>query len=599
MNTFRLSYYQQRIAGFSDTLKNTKKQHGVISLLRLLVFIALMVSWLYIITLQLAVGVILGTTFFIGFLVLLKVHKRLEDKKRYLETMLAINQAEHKSCQGDFSDFNTGEVFIDSEHAYSYDIDLFGVGSLFQYVNRTVTNNGKKMLAHWLANTPLPDQKILDNQKAVEELATLSDFRQEFLTIGKLFASDENEEKLIKKWLALPNFFKRHKLAAVSLWLMPFVNVTFLLLMILSVVSWSVLPFVIIGNLTLVGTKLKQFNIHYDYLSKSLVNLKKMTGLLYEVEKQDFAAPLLIQLKSNFYKDGESASKQIRRLTKLLDALDNRNNIILGFLLNAFLLWDWNYLWRIEKWQKSHQLEYANWQKAVAEIDALISLANLYFNNPDFSFPELAHSDYEFKAQKIGHPLLKKDIRVCNNFEITETPRYAIITGANMAGKSTFLRTIATNLVLAGCGSAVCAENMSFSPLPMHTSMRAEDSLMKNESYFFAELKRLQRITQALGKGQKLFIILDEILRGTNSEDKRKGSIGFVKKIAEQHAYGLVATHDLELARLAEQKPKVFKALCFEVSFEKDELQFDYTLQPGVTQNMNASFLMKRMGIID
>ena len=168
-----------------------------------------------------------------------------------------------------------------------------------------------------------------------------------------------------------------------------------------------------------------------------------------------------------------------------------------------------------------------------------------------------------------------------------------------MAGKSTFLRTIAINLVLAGCGAPVCAKHLRFTPLPLHSSMRAEDSLMKNESYFFAELKRLQRITQELDKGEKLFIILDEILRGTNSEDKRKGSIGFVKKITAKQAYGLVATHDLELARLAEQQPDIFKALCFEVAIKNNELQFDYRLQPGVTKNMNASFLMKQMGIID
>jgi DNA mismatch repair ATPase MutS len=226
-------------------------------------------------------------------------------------------------------------------------------------------------------------------------------------------------------------------------------------------------------------------------------------------------------------------------------------------------------------------------------------LANLKFNNPDFTFPTLEVEDFTYNAVEIGHPLLHKEIRVCNNFNIDEKQRYAIVTGANMAGKSTFLRTIALNLILAGCGAPVCAKKMQITPLPLYSSMRAEDSLMKNESYFFAELKRLQRITKELDKNNKMFIILDEILRGTNSEDKRKGSIGFIKKITQKQAYGLVATHDLELAKLANNKTSVFKALCFEVEIINNKLQFDYKLTNGITQNMNASFLMKSMNIID
>jgi DNA mismatch repair ATPase MutS len=242
-------------------------------------------------------------------------------------------------------------------------------------------------------------------------------------------------------------------------------------------------------------------------------------------------------------------------------------------------LWDWQYIYRIEKWQLNHKVEFGNWLDCIANFDALISFANLKYNNPDFTFPILSQEEFEFSALNIGHPLLSSEVRVSNDFEILPSPRYAIVTGANMAGKSTFLRTIATNIVLAGCGAPVCAKQLKFTPLPLHSSMRTEDSLMKNESYFF--------------------IILDEILRGTNSEDKRKGSIGFVKKITQKRAHGLVATHDLELARLAEQQPDIFKALCFEVAIENNQLHFDYKLQPGVTQNMNASFLMKQMGIIE
>ncbi len=600
MNTSRIPIYKEKLLLYNNELIFAKKRHATVSIARLTVFILFLLSWFWIFpSVNKTAGAISGVLMFIAFLVLLKIHKKLEDKKKYLESIITINKNELDCCNGNFSAFDGGSEFVDSNHPYSYDIDLFGTGSLFQYINRIITPAGKKTLASWLSETPLKKEKIELNQKAVNELDPIFDFRQEFQTIGKLHHSNENEDKLINKWLSLPSFFANKALAQTILWLLPAINLSLLFLMIIGQVNWSVLTFIIVINLTIIGSRLKQFNHIYNLLSKSHVNLKKMCRLFSLVEKQKFKTKLLCELQNSFFKNNQSASAQIHRLTKLLDGLDNRNNILLAFVLNSFLLWDWQYLWRIEKWQKSHQLDYKNWQEAIATFDALLSLSNMAYNNPDFTYPKIAKGEYSFIAQNVGHPLLQKNVRVCNNIDIKQSPRYAIITGANMAGKSTFLRTIAINIVLAGCGSTVCAGKMELLPLPLHSSMRAEDSLMKNESYFFAELKRLQQITKELESGKKLFIILDEILRGTNSEDKRKGSIGFVNKITAQMAFGLIATHDLELAKLAEQKPNIFKALCFEVGFKNNELQFDYKLQPGVTKNMNASFLMKRMGIIE
>lgn len=600
MNTSRITVYESKLAKYNNEFIEVKKQHAAVSIARLTVFVLFLLSWFWVFpSVNRAIGVVLGILMFVVFLVLLKVHKKLDDKRSYLESIIAINKNERDCCNGKFSAFNGGAEFTDSNHPYSYDIDLFGNGSLFQYINRTITPAGKKVLAKWLSETPLGKKTIRLNQIAVKELSPLVDFRQEFQTIGKLHHSNDDEDKLIGRWLSRPSFFGNKIFTQIMLWLIPAINLGLLFLMIIGQVNWSVLTFIIVINLMIIGSRLKKFNQVYNLLSKSHVNLKKMCKLFGLLENQKFESKLLCTLQNSFFKEKQSASEQINRLTKLLDGLDNRNNILLAFVLNSFLLWDWQYLWRIEKWQKSHQLDYKDWQKSVATFDALLSLSNMAFNNPDFTYPKIVERGYSFKAYGIGHPLLLKTIRICNDIEIEQSPRYVIVTGANMAGKSTFLRTIAINLVLAGCGSAVCAKKMELLPLPLHSSMRAEDSLMKNESYFFAELKRLQRITKELEGGKKLFIILDEILRGTNSEDKRKGSIGFVNKITAQSAFGLVATHDLELARLAEQKPDVFKALCFEVGFKNNELQFDYKLQPGITKNMNASFLMKRMGIIE
>lgn len=599
MNKFRIPVYEKNIINYSSTLKKTKHTHAIVSIIRLAIFIAALLSWFYILTLNITVGSSLGTLLIIAFLFLIKVHKKLEDKRNYLETIIKLNKHELESCKGNFSNFEDGTEFVDSSHPYSYDMDLFGKGSLFQYLNRTITNGGKRLLSDWLSNTPLNSNDIKQNQKSIEELSHLIEFRQEFYTVGKLHKSNDEEGSLIKRWIEQSSFFANKKITGILLWLVPLANLTLLGLIITGFLSWNILLYIIIVNLSIVGLKISKFNMKYHLLNKSHANLKKMTQLFHLVEKLDVKSPLLTKLHNQFYKNKISAGEQVNKLTKLLDALDNRNNIILGVVLNAFLLWDWNYMWRIDKWKESHEMDYENWQNSLSYIDALISLANLTYNNTDFNFSTITNGEYEYKAIEMGHPLLPKDIRVCNDFDISENQRYAIVTGANMAGKSTFLRTVALNLVLSGCGAPACAKSISFTPLPLYSSMRAEDSLMKNESYFFAELKRLQLITQELDKGKKMFIILDEILRGTNSEDKRKGSIGFVKKITNKLAYGLVATHDLELARLAEQQPEVFKALCFEVEIKNNELQFDYKLEPGVTQNMNASFLMKSMGIID
>lgn len=599
MNTFRIKEYQQQVDVFNSLLKKTRKKHATLSVFRLIVFLALLLTWFYLITLNLSVGITIGSALIGLFLALIKQHKNLEDKIEYLKTIIEVNQHEIRCCKNDFSVFEPGNEFIDPEHPYSYDVDLFGKGSLFQYINRTVTFKGREILAKWLLNTPLTKNKIIQNQGAVNDLKNKTSFRQQFIALGRIYKAGPEHHQAIKNWLNLPSFFKQKTLWKVLLWILPFINIAILSGVIFKIINFQVLVLVLIASLIFVGTKIKRFNLIYNQLNKSHASLKQLCHLFELIEKTPVNAQTLEQEKQKLFNHKLPASQQVKKLTKLLDGLDNRNNLLLGFILNGLLFWDWQYLWRIEKWQRSHHLDYENWQNTLAYYDAIISLANMAYNNPDYCFPEISQLEYEFTAYNIGHPLLPKDTRICNDFTLNKTQRYGIITGANMAGKSTFLRTVATNIILAGAGSVVCAKKLVFTPLPLYSSMRTEDSLMKNESYFFAELKRLQKITTALDKGHRLFIILDEILRGTNSEDKRKGSIGFVQKITQKQAHGLVATHDLELARLAEQQPDIFKAECFEVEIKNNELNFDYKLTPGVTKNMNASFLMEKMGIID
>jgi len=271
---------------------------------------------------------------------------------------------------------------------------------------------------------------------------------------------------------------------------------------------------------------------------------------------------------------------------------------LVGFFLNSLFLWDIRCVYKLWKWHKQNHKKLADWLNVVAEIDALISLANFSNNQPDFIFPKIHDGGFSFHAKKLGHPLLKADKRVCNDLEINGWSKVIIVTGANMAGKSTFLRTVGVNLILGRLGAPVCAEEMTLTPISIYTNMRTTDSLLKDESYFFAELKRIKAVLDRLQNGERIFVILDEMLKGTNSVDKLNGSKELIRKLVEFKSISLIATHDLKLAEMEDEFPQRIFNKCFEIKIENDELVFDYLLSDGVTKTMNATFLMKKMGII-
>ncbi|MBQ5540620.1 MAG: hypothetical protein IIU03_10335, partial [Bacteroidales bacterium] len=243
--------------------------------------------------------------------------------------------------------------------------------------------------------------------------------------------------------------------------------------------------------------------------------------------------------------------------------------------------------------------EIENWFSVIAEYDFLFSLATLKFNNPSWCFPKPKEEKFILNAKNAGHPLIKDELCVRNDIKFSDRNFLIILTGANMAGKSTYLRTIGTNLILSQLGAVVCAEDFEFSPVELYTSIRTSDSVQDNQSYFFAELKRLEQIVKRLENGETLFIIVDEMLRGTNSKDKHDGSEKFVKKLLNYNCYGIFATHDIDIGNIKNDFPQNVDTKCFEISFNGGELVFDYKIKDGISQNLNASFLMKKMGIID
>ncbi|NTW26326.1 MAG: hypothetical protein HGA37_16620, partial [Lentimicrobium sp.] len=327
--------------------------------------------------------------------------------------------------------------------------------------------------------------------------------------------------------------------------------------------------------------------------------LNRYAQCLHVIENTKFESNYLTGLQSKIAAGSkQSPSKSIHELSTILKYMDSNLNLLVSVILNGLFMFNLHLLLKVEKWKTLNRSLVADWFETIATFDALSSLANFAYNNHYFTYPEPITDNFSFVAEELGHPLIALEERVVNDVKINGWNQFAIITGANMSGKSTFLRTIGANYILAMAGAPVCASKLSFYPIQIHSSIRTSDSLVKHESYFYAELKRLKHIIDELESGKKKLILLDEILKGTNSKDKQAGSIALIEQLLHYKSVGLFATHDLMLGELATRFPGQVNNLCFEIQIENDKMRIDYKLHEGVCKNLNATFLMKNMGIL-
>lgn len=532
----------------------------------------------------------------VAFFLMVKGYLRVEQEKAWFEAIKKIAGDELKALQHDFLHFADGEEFLDTNHFFSYDLDLFGKGSLFQYLNRTVTVGGKRTLAKWMKKPSLEKQQIELYQEAVKELAEQCEWRLEFSANGKLFEEDVQMEREVREWAGMELSLSKTGFIKRQIKLLPILAFSGILLWIFEGNS-SLFVFIVLLQLLLMFGYWKTITAYFGFFARKTELLIKYKKLICFVADHSFDSVYLRELQARL-EDGKFAGKAIDQLASLVKELGYRQNVIVGFILNVTLLWDIRCVYKLWRWHWQYRDNLNVWLDVIAEFDALISLANLTGNHPEFVFAEIEDDDFVFNATELGHPLLKAEKRICNDVEINGWGQAVIVTGANMAGKSTFLRTVGVNLILARMGAPVCATSMQVSPVSLYTNMRTTDSLLKDESYFFAELKRIQGVLERLRKGEKIFVILDEMLKGTNSIDKLNGSRALVRKLVEFKSAALIATHDLKLSEMANELPEKVSNLCFEIKIEDEELIFDYKLIDGVTKTMNATFLMKRMGII-
>lgn len=590
-------FYISRISLFSNELQRVSKVINVVSFSRLGAFFIVVFSIWLLTTGLFTFACFLTGISVIGLFWLVKYHLQLEKEKTLIEKLLKINHNELACLNFDFSCFKDGSEFVNPHHPFTSDLDIFGENSFFQYTNRTVTDFGKETLANRLKNPEYNIETIKLYQEACKEISAMPEWRQQFQAIGALSVKNSSNLDGFNHWINEPPKFLSGFLKKPILLILSFLTISSLIagfisgIYVFAGLFFSVQVIIILGKQGVI-------NLIHESLGRRSNILKQFSLLLEMIEKKSFQSTELIKAREVLVQEKESAASQIKKLSKLLNAFDRRYNILVSIFLNILYMHDiWNVI-ELERWKEKNKMKISLWFESLGKFDLYTSLGCFTFNNPIYVFPEFASGELICLASSIGHPLIDNKKRICNDFELKHTGNFVILTGANMAGKSTFLRTIGVNMILGMAGAPVCATSFKFSPIPVMTSISVKDSLSDNESYFYAELKRLKMIVDELNRGTRVFIILDEILKGTNSNDKTNGSKSLLKQFINFQAIGIIATHDISLGDLELQYPEKIINKSFEVAIEGDRLFYDYKLQEGSCKNLNASYLMKKMGII-
>lgn len=529
------------------------------------------------------------------FVFFVRLHQRHFDEKCRLDQLVLINEKELNVIKTSVSQFNGGKEFDDPMHDYCSDLDLFGQAGLFAFMNRTSTAKGKEVLANLFKNPMDEQEQIYAQQEAIKILNPKINFRQEFMANGWITEDTLEDIAYLQEWVEAPVAFLESIFWKTIRIILPLLAISAFVYFILTL---DHIPLLLIGavNFALLGVKSKYVGKEHTKIGQRQEILRMYVSLLNLANQQDFGdAEVLKEIKET----AEAAQSAFAKLSIIVNYFDQRLNIFVGLGLNLLVLYDVHCLFALEGWKKKHKEFLGNWLDSVAKLDCLISLATFDYNNPELNFPHLEKSDKLFvEAKNLGHPLIPVAERVCNDAKLGSEHKVFVVTGSNMAGKSTFLRCVAINLLLAKCGAPVCAESFTCSIMDIMTSMRVQDSISQQTSYFQAELLRLQYIINTLKVGKPTFIILDEILKGTNSEDKLLGSQLLVRHFLDFNCLAMVATHDLELGNMQEELPNRVENLCFESVIENDELSFDYKLNKGIAKNKNATFLMRKMEIV-
>jgi hypothetical protein len=592
-----INNYNLRIDAANAEVNKYKKLINIYSFLRL-GLIGLLVIAIYLGNTQnnftiIAVAIVIVL---FGFAWLVSKQSGFEDKKKYFENLVKVNENEINSILHHTNMYDNGAVFSNDKHFYSADLDIFGSSSLYQLINRSATAAGNSKLGEWL-NAPSEKDIVLSRQDALKEISLKQDWKAD-MQARLLFANSKDAIQLnvLFAYLKLPLDIPGEK------WLSVYIKIAPLLL------SAAIVASIYFAPITFVAVVLGIFNLLIlnskgEIIMKSAAIADKIGQVLadyavvlkvIEAEKWQSAKCTELNQKLN---NGQT-NKSIEGLAKLINKLGYNLIMIVNFVLNVFFLWSLKQVIAIENWKRDNKQDIETAFDVIAEFEALISLSSLAINYPKWSFPQIADGEaYTITTNNIAHPLISNKYSVSNNYELNDAFKIDIITGSNMAGKSTFLRTIGINTVLALSGAPVCADDMTVSVITIVSYMRIKDSLNESTSTFKAELDRLQMLLAAVENEHKVFFLIDEMLRGTNSVDKYLGSKAVIEQLISKKGVGMVATHDLQIAELEKKYPDYIRNFYFDIQVVNGEMLFDYKMKHGECKTFNASLLLKQIGI--
>jgi len=517
------------------------------------------------------------------------------DTIRHNKLLLQLNDDELTAQAGNYYHFEDGATHTPHDHLYANDLDLFGRASLFQYLNRTTSEMGSATLAHWLLQ-PATEAIIDQRQEAIKELAVNTPWRQQLQAYGLEKKINIATKVRLQSWIGEPSTFQQKGWQVLQL-LVPVIMLTVIGLNSAGILGSPIRNYFLLASAVLAWVISKKVIPIHAQVSKMAAELSVLSDSIRLIEKASFQSPLLQQLHHTYTIEKGYASGELKRLKNILGRLDYRLNPVIFMPLAIVVQWDLQQVRALEKWKKRNQQNIAAWFDALGNFEALSSLATLHFNHPAWCFPTLNQPHFSIHGTAVGHPLIHPAKRVNNPISIKESGELMLITGSNMAGKSTYLRSIGINVVLTMAGSVVCARRFSLSPVQLITSMRIADNLEENTSTFYAELKKLKTVIEKVNNREQVFILLDEILRGTNSLDRHTGSVALTRQLIQHKAAGIIATHDIELAKLKNTFPDQLLNYHFDAQVNNDELYFDYELKEGICSSINASLLMRKIGI--
>jgi hypothetical protein len=589
-------FYPERLEKLNAQLKKLQQRKSSFAWLRLGAIFAIIAIFYLLFSYGFIYVIIASIVLLIVFVRLIYADLNNQSKIDHTKILIQINEDELKSLAGNYYDFRDGSEHIPKDHPYSNDLDIFGRASLFQFINRTTSEAGSKQLSDFL-KMPSEAELILPKQAAIKELSLKALWLQNLQSFGRKRQITFSTQNRLNEWMKEPSTFIDFKPWQWLRYVLPAIILTVVTLYIFDVVGNTIFYLSLLIFAAIAYQINKVIAPLHEKLSRIAGELSILSESMLHIENENFESPLLKELQAAIKGKHGKASKQISQIKKILDKQDLRYNLVLSLPLNILLLWNLQQVLDLEKWKSRHENNVDKWFYTLANFEALGSFATLFFNQPDWIFPTVIPEYFSIEGKEIGHPLIAVNKRVTNFIGIANEGELMLVTGSNMAGKSTYLRSIGINVVLAMAGAPVCATEFKVSHVQIISSMRITDNLEESTSTFYAELKKLKTIIEKVNAGDKVFILLDEILRGTNSLDRHTGSKALIKQLIKQKAAAIIATHDLELADLKNNYPENILNYHFDVQVSNEELYFDYRLKPGVCNSLNASILMKKIGI--